>query len=178
MQYDQVRAVLEMWLGAVLTVLVVAPTIASAYPTEPVTLVVPFRAGSAPDTTIRVLAEEAERDLGQKLVILNRPGAGGAIGVRAVVQAAPDGYTIGMAAVAVLTLQPLVMDAFYGGPAIVERLVAAFKKAVESEAFRDYADRGGLLVRYLGPQELAERLRADAMLYRQVVEEFGWAKKK
>ena len=63
-------------------------------------------------------------------------------------------------------------------PVIVERLVSAFKKAVESAAFRDYADRGGLLVRYLGPQELAERLRTDAKRNRQVVEEFGWAKKK
>lgn len=300
---------------------------AAGYPTKPVTLIVPFKAGSAPDTTFRVLAELAEKDLGQKIVILNRPGPGGTIGVSEVLQSAPDGYTIGMAALAVIVLQPLFQDLPYKGPddmtliaqaseaptalavnanapwrtldeflgdarkrpgqvtiglggglhtilhvqaahlekqagvkfnvvpfdagaqlpallggsieaaigqtvlfspqvkagkirplaqfgarrqkgyeevptlkergfdiavlpyefviapkgvprPVVEKLTGAFKKAVESPTFREYADRRGLEVRYLGPAELAERLQADAKVLRQIVEEFGWTQKK
>ena len=143
MQYDQVRAVLKMWLRAVLAVLVVAPTIAFAYPTKPVMLIVPFGAGSAPDTTMRILAEQAGKDLGQQLVILNRPGAGGTIGVRAVVQAAPDGYTIGMAAVAVLTLQLLRQDA--------RQDVRASARRVRHDDF----DRAGRIVLRMRSRRLA-----------------------
>lgn len=299
----------------------------AAFPTKPVTLIVPFKAGSAPDTTFRVLAELAEKDLGQKLVILNRPGPGGTIGVSEVIQSPPDGHTIGMAALAVVVLQPLFQDLPYKGaddltliaqaneaptalavnanaawrtldellaearkrpgqvsvglggglrtilhvqlallekqagvkfnaipfeagaqlPALLggsieaaigqtvlfspqvkagkirplaqfgskrqkgyeevptakergfditilpyefviaprgvprpaaEKLTGVFKKAVESQAFREYADRRGLEVRYLAPAELAERLRADAKMLRQLVDELGWAKKK
>ncbi len=67
-----------------------------------VTLIIPFKAGSAPDTTFRFLAELVEKDLGQKLVVVSRPGPGGAIGVSEVLQSAPDGHAIGMAAVAVI----------------------------------------------------------------------------
>jgi tripartite-type tricarboxylate transporter receptor subunit TctC len=306
---------------------VAAPSPAASYPTKPVTLIVPFKAGSAPDTTFRVLAELVEKDLGQKVVVLNRPGPGGTIGVSEVLQAAPDGHTIGMASTAVVVLQPLIQDLPYRGPddmtliahtnaapialavnatspwrtldellaearkrpgqvsvglggglhtilhvelalmekhagvkfnvvpfdagaqlpallggsidaaigqtvllsphvkatkvralaqvgaqrargwdavptlkdlgyditvipyefviapkgtpkPVAEKLTAAFKRATESATFRDYGDKRGLEVHYLGPAELLERLRADAKVYRQVVEEFGWIKKK
>lgn len=327
MRNDQMCAMLKIWLGAMLTLLVLAPAMAAEYPTKPITLIVPFRAGSAPDTTFRILAEQAEKDLAQKVVIVNRPGPGGTIGTSEVARAAPDGYTIGMSAVAVIALQPLLQDLPYKGPddftlivqtneapmalavnsaspwrtldeflaegrrrreqvsvglggglhtvlhvelalleksagvrfnvvpfdagaqlpavlggtidaavgqtvlfsqhvkagkvrvlgqfgstrvkgyedvptfkeqghdvalipyefliapkgtppAVVKRLTVAFKRAVESQVFRDYADKRGLLVSYLGPRELAERLREDARLYRQIIEEFGWTKTK
>jgi putative tricarboxylic transport membrane protein len=327
MRYLRWRAVVGTCLGAAFVALLGTPSIAPAYPTKPVALVVPFAAGSAPDITFRILCEQAEKDLGQKLLVLNRPGAGGTIGVREVARAAPDGYMIGMAAVAVLLLQPLVIDGGSAGPddftllaqtneapmalavnasarwrtldeflaegrrrpgevsiglggglhtvlhvqlvlleksagvrfnavpfgagaqfpallggvidgavaqtalyaphvkagklrvlgqiapsrvkgfedvptlaelghdvtlipyeflispkgtpsPVAQRLVAAFRKSVESSAFREHADRTGLLIRYLGPQELAERLRTDAAQFRRVVGEFGWAKKK
>jgi tripartite-type tricarboxylate transporter receptor subunit TctC len=312
---------------AFLVALAGAPGPAASYPTKPVTLIVPFKAGSAPDTTFRVLAELVEKDLGQKVVVMNRPGPGGTIGVSEVLQAAPDGHTIGMAATAVVVLQPLMQDLPFKGPddmtliaqtnaapnalavnasspwrtldellsearkrpgqlsvglggglhtilhvalallekhagvkfnavpfdagaqlpallggsidaavgqtvllsphvraakvrvvaqvgprrargweavptlkdlgydittvpyefviapkgtpkGVVEKLAAAFRKATESAAFREYGDKRGLDVGYLGPAELAERLRADARLYRQVAEELGWARKK
>ncbi|MGQ0543861.1 MAG: Bug family tripartite tricarboxylate transporter substrate binding protein [Betaproteobacteria bacterium] len=303
--------------------LLLMPALALGYPTKPITLVVPFNAGSAPDSTFRVLADEAEKAIGQKMIILNRPGPGGTVGVTEVARAAPDGYTIGMAAVAILALQPLLQELPFKGPGdvalvaqtneapmalavsaespwrkldeflaeakrrpgqvsvglgggfhtilhvelalleksagvrfnvvpfnagaqlpavlggtidsglgqtalfaphvrsgkmrllgqfgetrvsdaptfkeqghditvipyefvvapkgtpapAIDRLAAAFRAATESAAFRDYAKKRGLIVSYLGPAELARRLAADANLYRQVVEEFGWKKK-
>ncbi len=64
------------------------------FPTRPVTLWVPWPAGGATDLTMRVLAELASRQLGQKVLIENRAGAGGTLVMPVLQQAAPDGYTI------------------------------------------------------------------------------------
>lgn len=67
---------------------------AQDYPAKPITMVVPFGAGSGGDTTARILAEGMAAKLGQPIVIENKPGASGVIGAQAVQHAAPDGYTI------------------------------------------------------------------------------------
>jgi len=68
---------------------------AQNFPTRPVTLVVPWPAGGSTDIGLRALATATERHLGQSIVIENRPGAGGTIGVtQMAATAAPDGYTV------------------------------------------------------------------------------------
>ena len=67
---------------------------AASYPTRPITVVVPFPAGGPADVIARVIGERMRATLGQPLVIENVSGAGGSIGVRRVVGAAPDGYTL------------------------------------------------------------------------------------
>jgi tripartite-type tricarboxylate transporter receptor subunit TctC len=81
---------------AAMLVLLAAPSIAAAqsWPARPVTMVVPFNAGIAPDIVGRFLAEELSEKLGQRFVVENRTGASGNIGALAVARAAPDGYTI------------------------------------------------------------------------------------
>jgi len=69
---------------------------AQAYPSRPVTMVVPYPAGGPSDTLARVLAESLRTTLGQPVVIENVSGAGGAIGVGRVARAAPDGYTLSL----------------------------------------------------------------------------------
>jgi tripartite-type tricarboxylate transporter receptor subunit TctC len=73
---------------------------------KPIRLVVPFGAGGATDITARLIAEKAAITLGQPIIIDNRPGGGGNIGVDIVAKAAPDGLTIGMAAVAMHAINP------------------------------------------------------------------------
>jgi tripartite-type tricarboxylate transporter receptor subunit TctC len=66
----------------------------ASFPSRPVTLWVPWAAGGATDLTMRLLAELAGRQLGQKVLIENRGGAGGTLAMPVLQQAAPDGYTI------------------------------------------------------------------------------------
>ena len=67
---------------------------AQAYPTRPITLVVTFPAGSAPDIIARLAAQNMSERLGQNIVVENKPGAGGNIATEYVARAAPDGYTL------------------------------------------------------------------------------------
>jgi len=72
---------------------------ASRWPERPVRLIVPFPPGGSTDVLSRVLGDALTRRLGQSVVIENRPGAGGNIGIDAVAKAPPDGYTFGSATV-------------------------------------------------------------------------------
>src|SRR5687767_6762754 len=76
------------------------------YPDRPIRLIVPQAPGSATDTLARMLAAELGPQLGQTVVIENRPGAAFTIGLDLVAKAAPDGYTLGMGPIGALAISP------------------------------------------------------------------------
>src|SRR6267154_380228 len=69
---------------------------AQTFPSEPITLIVAWPAGGGSDISMRLLADAVSKQIKVPVVVLNKPGAGGAIGHREIVNAKPDGYTIGM----------------------------------------------------------------------------------
>jgi tripartite-type tricarboxylate transporter receptor subunit TctC len=96
--------------GAIFGVLILGPSswraaAADAYPTRPVTIVVPFTPGGSTDILARYEAEVLQRALHGSFVVENRPGAGGEIGIADAARAAPDGYTL-LHAPSVITLLP------------------------------------------------------------------------
>jgi tripartite-type tricarboxylate transporter receptor subunit TctC len=78
----------------------------TAFPTKPVTLIVPFPPGGALDIVARALGDEMRKHLGQSVIVDNRAGAGGTLGTGIVARAAPDGYTILLGSVATHAIAP------------------------------------------------------------------------
>jgi len=81
-------------LGALPASLAVGRASAQAWPSKPITIIVPFAAGGPTDAMARIVGERMARELGQQFIIDNTTGAAGTIAVGKAVRAAPDGYTI------------------------------------------------------------------------------------
>lgn len=79
---------------AAMAIPVAAPALAQAWPSKPVTYIVPFPPGGTTDVLARIIAQKLGPALGTTIVVENRPGAGGNVGSEFVARAAPDGYTI------------------------------------------------------------------------------------
>jgi tripartite-type tricarboxylate transporter receptor subunit TctC len=102
----------------VLAAVVSGSAAAQAWPAKPVRFVVPFPPGGATDIITRVIATRLGEQLGQTVVVENRPGAGGSIGSDLVAKAAPDGYTILMATNSTHSIGPALNPKI---PYVVER---------------------------------------------------------
>jgi tripartite-type tricarboxylate transporter receptor subunit TctC len=92
--------------------LTLAPTLAlaQAYPTRPITMIVPFAPGGPADVLGRLVGQKMAEDLGQPVVIENRPGANTIIGAQAVAKAKPDGYTLLLAIDGSLVMNPFLYE--------------------------------------------------------------------
>ena len=86
--------------------LLATPVWAQEWPAKPLRIIVPFPPGQAADTIARIIGEGLTTSLGQPVVIENRPGAGGTLGADLTAKAAPDGYTLGMAGNATMSIAP------------------------------------------------------------------------
>ena len=97
-----------MRLALFLAALVPTLAFAQGYPAKPVRMIVPFAPGGASDFVGRILQPRLSELLGQQIVVENRPGASGNIGLDAAAKAAPDGYTIFLGNVGTIALNPAV----------------------------------------------------------------------
>jgi tripartite-type tricarboxylate transporter receptor subunit TctC len=88
-----------LFVTAAAIVLPLAGPAHAEYPDRPITMVVPWGAGGGTDATGRIIASILERELGQPVNVVNRTGGSGVVGHSAIAEAAPDGYTIGVATV-------------------------------------------------------------------------------
>ena len=99
-------------LFAVVTLGVVSMlTHAQSYPQKSVTIVAPFAPGGSADGISRLIARELSKNLGQPVIVENKPGAGCATGLIAVAKSNPDGYTIGIGATGAIAIAPHLPDA-------------------------------------------------------------------
>lgn len=97
-------------LTAALSLALTLPSIAQEkWPTRPITMVVSQAAGASPDVMARMLAEKLSKELGESVIVENKPGGGNVIGAQAVARAKPDGYTFFFATSAALVTNPFMM---------------------------------------------------------------------
>lgn len=82
------------WLAGLMAGVAVMHAGAQEYPARPITVIIPFSAGSASDVIGRIVLDRMAASMGRPFVVDNRPAAGGNVGTQAVVRAEPDGYTI------------------------------------------------------------------------------------
>jgi len=90
-----------------------AATASDDYPNRPIELILPAAPGGTTDLAVRLMAERWRETLGQPVLVVNRPGAGGALGANIVAGSAPDGYTLMGAFDSLIVALPLVQDVTY-----------------------------------------------------------------
>ena len=98
-------------LAAIAILALVGPYLRDAaaqekYPSRPITMIVPFPAGGGVDAVARIVADRLGANLGQLILVDNRGGAAGVLGMRIAAKAAPDGYTITMAHTGTTSINP------------------------------------------------------------------------
>lgn len=98
---------LKTLLTAAAALLLTQPATAqNTYPNKPIRMIVPFAPGGSTDVVARILANELKTELGQPVIVENKPGAGGNIGGAYAAKSEPDGYTILMAAAGMTVINP------------------------------------------------------------------------
>lgn len=102
------RTAIAFGAGAIAAPFVAAEGFAQAYPSRPVTVIVPFGAGGSTDVIGRIVSERLQQRFGQGFIIENRAGAGGNVGVAALARSANDGYTIGMTTISNHGINPIL----------------------------------------------------------------------
>jgi tripartite-type tricarboxylate transporter receptor subunit TctC len=146
------------------------------YPSRPVTLIVAFSPGGTVDLGFRLLAKEAEKHLKQPIVVLNKAGGGGSIGVAAVASAKPDGYTIGQTPGQTVFVMPF-LEKLPFNPAkdltyIMQFAEATFAVIVKSDSpFKRFSD----LIAYArqNPKKLTYGTNAPAGIANLITEQIA-----
>ena len=94
------------WLSILTLLAAASPALAADYPTKPVKIITQAAAGSGPDVIGRIVADQLTRRLGQQVLVVNHPGAGGLIAAQAAATVEPDGYTLYMPSSSALMVLP------------------------------------------------------------------------
>src|SRR2546423_12781049 len=93
-----------------LLLLIAGNALAQSWPTKPVRIIVTFSPGGSSDIVARLIAIPLQAELGQTVIIDNRPGAGGTIGALEAARAAPDGYTLLLSNSSPISISPAMQD--------------------------------------------------------------------
>jgi tripartite-type tricarboxylate transporter receptor subunit TctC len=139
---------MKRWLAAAALMGIALGATAQNFPAKPITTVVGFEPGGGTDTVGRIVAKTLSEQLGQQVLVENRAGAGGNIAVDYVVKSAPDGYTLVLANVGAIAVNPHIMKTTYDPQrdltpitmAVVFANVLVVQPSLPIKTLRDYVD--------------------------------------
>ena len=170
-------------MGATLAQIAPVTHAAQPWPSQPIRMIVPYPPGGSVDNLARLLAPTLSKRLGQTIVIENKAGASGTIGVDATVRATPDGYTFGFGVPGAITGLPHVMKVPYDvsriqyvslvariplvimvNPAVPDTTLAAFvNNAKQHPGKINYGSAGNVTTPHLGGELLKQQTGIDIM---------------
>ena len=107
---------MHLILPAVLIVLMAGPANAQNYPTKPINMIVPFAPGGASDIVARIISPLLTKELGQQIIVDNRGGASGNIGVAYAARASNDGYNVLLGNIGTMAINPALFQKFQVKP--------------------------------------------------------------
>jgi tripartite-type tricarboxylate transporter receptor subunit TctC len=110
MRQPQTRRATLVAIAAAAFVASTSVSYSAPYPDRPIRLIVGFAAGGATDLVARILAQQLSEQMGQPVVVDNRSGAGGNIGADAVAKSSPDGYTLYLATIGTMSINPTLYE--------------------------------------------------------------------
>lgn len=153
-----VKATLAFFVvaGSIVSIVSAAPSFAQNYPTKPIRLIVPFAPGGGSDLLARTVAQKLTGQLGVSVIVENRTGAGGSIGTELVAKSPPDGYTLLLAAVSVIAVNP----ALYG----VQTMLESGLQGLDATSWT------GIMVPAGTPRPIIDRLNAEIVKALNVAE--------
>jgi len=99
------KALVSKLIGSFVLAVAAGGANAQPFPSQPINLVVPWPAGGGSDVAMRLVADAASKKFGVPVVVVNKPGAGGTIGLRELTASKPDGYNVGMVATGAIFAQ-------------------------------------------------------------------------
>lgn len=150
-----------------------APVLAQGFPNKPVTIVVPFAPGGGTDLGARLLAQKLGAKWGQSVVIDNKGGAGGIVGVDAVVRAKPEVPTVAESGLTgfdsgswLALLAPAGMP-----PELVNKIAAEVKAVLDDDTTRQALFQQGANPRSSTPAQLAALIESDRKRYARIITE-------
>jgi len=137
----------------------------SAYPTKPIRIVVPYPPGGATDVAARMLVPRLQEELGQAIVVENRPGAGGNIAMNAVAQSSPDGHTLAMTLTGMLSINPVIYKKAGKDGLAYGSAGAGGLSHLASESINAHANGNFVHVPYKGGAPLVQALMANEVAW-------------
>ncbi|HEV7443393.1 MAG TPA: tripartite tricarboxylate transporter substrate-binding protein, partial [Steroidobacteraceae bacterium] len=107
---DMTKLGIVVWAVVASGLLTTAAAFAQAYPTKPVRLIIPFPPGGGNDVIGRIVGQKLTERWGQQVIIDNRAGANGIVGLQLLMQSPPDGYTLAVAAAGPIAVNPSLYE--------------------------------------------------------------------